>query len=102
MRPSTAFGGARAPRHTAILPSPSGPSELDSLGRLVLGVVASAFVAAILPWLPNGPSRASAGEGALLVATVMASGVVLRMARRRGAWLGTKLVAVGFAVAGPN
>ncbi len=99
MRPTSTFGTARSPRQTAMLPMPSGPSELDSLGRLVLGLLAALFVAAVLPWFPNGPSRASAGEGAFFVATLMATGVVLRMARHRGAWLGTKLVAVGFVVA---
>jgi len=99
MRPSTALGGARASRHTAIRPPASDPAELDSLGRLLIGLVASAAVATVLPRLPNGPSQASAGEGALFVATLMATGVVARSARRRGGWLGTKLVAIGLGVA---
>jgi PAS domain S-box-containing protein len=99
MRPSTAVRNAGSPRHAAIRPASSGPDELDSLGRLVFGLVVAAGVAVVLPLVPHGPSRAAAGEGALLVATLIATGVVVRTARRRGAWLGTKLVAVGLAIA---
>src|SRR6266540_2981387 len=101
MRSSTALdpdpSGARP--NAAVRPSPSGPSELDSLGVLVLGLVASTIVAVVLPLLPNGPSYAAAGEGSLLVATVTAAGMVLQTAKRRGAWLGTRMVAVGLGVA---
>ncbi|HEY3208249.1 MAG TPA: ATP-binding protein [Actinomycetota bacterium] len=100
MRSSTAIDRTGAPSKAAVRPSPSGPSERESLGLLVLGLAACAFVAVVLPWLPHGPSRAAAGEGSLLVATVTAAGVVLQTARRGGAWLGTRLVAIGLGVAG--
>src|SRR6266540_868256 len=99
MRSSTALDPSGPRPNAAVRPSPSGPSELDSLGVLVLGLVASTIVAVVLPLLPNGPSYAAAGEGSLLVATVTAAGMVLQTAKRRGAWLGTRMVAVGLGVA---
>ncbi len=99
MRSSTAIDRAGMPSNAAIRPSPPGSSERDSLGLLVLGLVASAISAVVLPLLPHGPSHAAAGEGSLLVATVTAAGVVLQTAKRRGAWRGTRLVAIGLGVA---
>src|SRR2546426_79417 len=97
MRSSTAIDRAGASRHTAV--SPPSPIERDSLSRLVLGLVLAAGVAVILPSLPNGPSRAAAGEASLLAATLAAATVVVHTARGAGAWLGTKLVALGLGVA---
>jgi PAS domain S-box-containing protein len=97
MRSSTAIDRAGTPRHTAV--GPPSPIERDSLSRLVLGLFAAAAVAVILPSLPNGPSRAAAGEASLLAATLAAATVVVHTARGGGAWLGTKLVALGLGVA---
>jgi PAS domain S-box-containing protein len=99
MRSSSVYPRAGTPRHAAIRHSQLGQSERDSLGLLVLGLVACAGVAVALPTLPQGPSRGAAGEAALLVATITTAGVVLQTARRRGAWLGTRLVAFGLGVA---
>ena len=65
----------------------------------MLGLLLAAAVAVVLPSLPNGPSRATAGEASLLAATLAAATVVVHTARRAGAWLGTKLVAVGLGIA---
>jgi PAS domain S-box-containing protein len=99
MRSSSAYPRAGTPRHAAIRHSALGPTERDSLGLLVLGLVVCAGVALALPTLPRGPSRGAAGEASLLVATITTAGVVLQTARRRGAWLGTRLVAFGLGVA---
>jgi len=99
MRSSTALDDARARARANIRPLAVGVREHDSLRLLLLGLVAGAIVALGLPALPNGPSRAAAGEAALLVATVTTSGVVLKAARRQTAWMGTRLVALGLGVA---
>jgi PAS domain S-box-containing protein len=98
MRSSTALDDARARARASIRPLAIGVREHDSLRLLVLGLVAGAVIALGLPALPRGPSRAAAGEAALLVATVTASGVVLKAARRQAAWMGTRLVALGLGV----
>src|SRR6266516_3696498 len=99
MRPSTVVRHAGARPHAATSAKPRGPVEREALSRLVLGLVASVGVAVILPSLPEGPSRAVAGEASLLVATITAAVVVFQTARRPGAWVGTRLVAIGMGVA---
>jgi PAS domain S-box-containing protein len=99
MRPSTVVRHAGARPHAATSTKPRGPVEREALSRLVLGLVASVGVAVILPSLPEGPSRAVAGEASLLVATITAAVVVFQTARRPGAWVGTRLVAIGLGVA---
>lgn len=100
MRSQTAVPRVGTSRHAAIRPPPTDAIERDLLSRLVFGLVVAAGVAVALPLIPHGPSRAAAGEASLLVATLTAATVVVQTARRQGAWLGARLVAVGLAVAG--
>jgi PAS domain S-box-containing protein len=93
------MGDARARGRAPARPSSFRQNERDSVRLIVLGMVACAVIALVLPSFSGGPSHAAAGEVSLLVATVTAAGVVLKTARRSGAWLGTRLVAVGLGVA---
>jgi PAS domain S-box-containing protein len=86
-----------APVHAP--PADAYRNERRPLGILAFAAAAMVVTVAVVPQLKHAPGRAAMGEVIVLMATIAAGGVLASAARRRGAWLGTRLAAGGLGVA---
>src|SRR5438093_1605498 len=92
------------PTHEVAGPSgvgraPSAEGERRLFALIGLGAVAVGVLIGSIPGMPSQALRAAMGEAAVLMATVAACGVMVSLARFRGAWPGTRLAAGGLGAA---
>jgi PAS domain S-box-containing protein len=92
------------PTHKVVGPSgvgraPSAEGERQLFALIGLGGVGVGVIIGAIPGLPSPSLRAAMGEGAVLMATVTSFGVLVWLARLRGAWSGTRLAAGGLGAA---
>jgi PAS domain S-box-containing protein len=78
---------------------PARANESRLFALLGLGAGAVALAVGVAPHLAQGPSQAAMGEVGMLIATLTALAVLSSMSRTRGAWVGTRMAAIGMSVA---
>ena len=99
MQSSTFRGGARVAQAVVERPRPLGSDDRLLLGIVAAGALATALTASMPHAIGLRLSPRARGEGAVLVATLIAWIVLGMLASRKRAWRGTRWLAVGIGLA---
>jgi PAS domain S-box-containing protein len=99
MQSSTFGGGARVAQAAVERPRPLRSDDRLLLGIVAAGALATALAASLPHALGLRLSPRARGEGAILIATLIAWTVLAMLAARRKAWRGTRLLALVIGLA---